>query len=65
MTNNNKNNNNDDNNDRSVPTKRSHLMYPRGTCCLRPCLDPDLCLDPLFMNGFHEVNPYRWLVGKK
>ena len=27
-------NNNDDNNDKWVPTKRSHLMWPRGTCFL-------------------------------
>ena len=32
MTNNDNNNNKDDNNDKWVPTNRSHLMYPRGTC---------------------------------
>ena len=25
-------NDDDDNNEKCVPTKRSHLMYPRGTC---------------------------------
>ena len=32
MTNNNNNNDDDDDNDKWESTKRSHLMYPRGTC---------------------------------
>ena len=46
--NNNNNNNNDDNYHKWVPTKRSHLMYPRGTC-----LTSFLSFLPIFLSYLH------------